>query len=57
VSRRPNITIQIVPYTAGGHIGLLGAFVAADLNNSLSIAYVEDITYGGSSRTPLRCPG
>jgi transcriptional regulator with XRE-family HTH domain len=46
VSRRPNITVQVVPYSAGGHTGLLGAFVIADLEGSLSIVYVEDITYG-----------
>jgi transcriptional regulator with XRE-family HTH domain len=32
----PNISIQIVPYSAGGHIGLAGAFV---------IAEASDITY------------
>ena len=46
VSRRPNVAIQVVPYSAGGHTGLLGAFVIADLDGSLSIVYVEDITYG-----------
>ena len=46
VSRRPNVTIQVVPYSAGGHTGLLGAFVIADLDGSLSIVYVEDITDG-----------
>jgi len=24
MSRRPNITVQVVPYSAGGHTGLLG---------------------------------
>jgi transcriptional regulator with XRE-family HTH domain len=46
LSRRPNVTIQVVPYSAGGHTGLLGAFVIADLDGPLSIVYVEDITYG-----------
>ena len=46
VSRRPNITVQVVPYSAGGHTGLLGAFVIADLDSTLGIVYVEDITYG-----------
>ena len=46
VSRRPNVTIQVVPYSAGGHTGLLGAFVIADLDGSLSIVYVEDIADG-----------
>jgi hypothetical protein len=46
LSRRPNVTIQVVPYSAGGHTGLLGAFAVADLDGPLSIVYVEDITYG-----------
>jgi transcriptional regulator with XRE-family HTH domain len=46
VSRRPNITVQVVPYSAGGHTGLLGAFVIADLDSTLGIVYVEDIADG-----------
>ena len=46
LSRRPNVTIQVVPYSAGGHTGLLGAFVIADLDSSLGIVYVEDIADG-----------
>ena len=46
VSRRPNVTIQVVPYSAGGHTGLLGAFAVADLDSSLGIVYVEDIADG-----------
>jgi uncharacterized protein DUF5753 len=52
MSRRPNITVQVVPYSAGGHTGLLGAFVTADLDNAPSIVYVEDITYGRTSEDP-----
>jgi hypothetical protein len=46
VSRQPNVTIQVVPYSAGGHTGLLGAFAVADLDSSLGIVYVEDIADG-----------
>ncbi len=46
MSRLPNITIQVVPYSAGGHTGLLGAFVIADLDSSPGIVYVEDIADG-----------
>lgn len=45
-SRLPNVTIQVLPYSAGGHTGLLGAFVIADLGSSAGIVNVEDITYG-----------
>ena len=41
LSRRPNVTIQVVPYSAGPHSGLLGAFVIAELDDSPPIAYLE----------------
>jgi transcriptional regulator with XRE-family HTH domain len=43
---RANVTIQVVPYGAGGHSGLLGAFVIADLDDSGSIVYMEDAAGG-----------
>jgi Domain of unknown function (DUF5753) len=46
MSRRPNIIVQVVPYSAGGHTGLLGAFTIADLGSSPSIVNVEDIADG-----------
>jgi transcriptional regulator with XRE-family HTH domain len=46
MSRRPNVTIQVVPYSAGGHTGLLGAFTIADLAGLPGTVNVEDITYG-----------
>jgi transcriptional regulator with XRE-family HTH domain len=46
VSRKPNATIQVVPYDARGHSGLLGAFVIADRPGAASIVFIEDITGG-----------
>ena len=46
MSRRPNITVQIVPYSARGHAGLLGACTIADLGGSGSIVNIEDIADG-----------
>lgn len=46
VSRRPNMTVQVLPYSAGGHTGLLGAFTIADLGSNPGTVNVEDITYG-----------
>jgi transcriptional regulator with XRE-family HTH domain len=46
VSARPNITVQVVPYSAGGHTGLLGACTIADLEDSPSIVNLEDIADG-----------
>lgn len=46
VSRRPNITIQVVPYTAGGHTGLLGACTVAEMDGSPGIVNLEDLADG-----------
>jgi transcriptional regulator with XRE-family HTH domain len=46
MSRRPNVTIQIVPYGAGGHTGLLGAFSVAETGTRDAIVFVEDIADG-----------
>ena len=46
MSRLPNVTIQLVPYDAGGHSGLLGAFVIADRSAGGSIVFIEDVTGG-----------
>jgi Domain of unknown function (DUF5753) len=45
MSRRPNVTVQVIPNT-GAHPGLLGAFTVADLGGSPGIVNVEDITEG-----------
>lgn len=52
LSRRPNITIQIVPYSAGPHSGLLGAFVIAELDDSPPIAYLETAAEGETVEDP-----
>lgn len=46
VPGRPNITVQVVPYSAGGHTGLLGACTIAELDGSAGIVNVEDIADG-----------
>lgn len=46
VSVQPNITIQVIPYSAGGHTGLLGACTIADLDGSPGIVNLEDIADG-----------
>ncbi len=45
MSRRPNITVQIIP-NIGAHPGLLGAFTVADLGGSPGIVNLEDIADG-----------
>lgn len=46
LSGKPNVTIQVVPYDARGHSGLLGAFVIADRRDAASIVFIEDVTDG-----------
>jgi transcriptional regulator with XRE-family HTH domain len=46
MSRRPNITVQVVPYTAGGHSGLLGAFIIAEMGDSAGIVFLADACGG-----------
>jgi transcriptional regulator with XRE-family HTH domain len=52
LSRRPNVTIQVVPYSAGPHSGLLGAFVIAELDDSPPIAYLENAAEGETVEDP-----
>jgi transcriptional regulator with XRE-family HTH domain len=46
MSERPNITVEVIPYGAGAHSGLLGAFVIAEVAEAPSIVYLET-TAGG----------
>lgn len=46
VSQLPNVTIQILPYSAGGHRGLAGAFIIADFPAEQSIVFLEDLLGG-----------
>lgn len=52
LSRRPNITIQVVPFSAGPHPGLLGAFVIADLDDSPPVTYLETAAEGETTEEP-----
>lgn len=52
LSRRPNITIQVVPYSAGPHSGLLCAFVIAEVDDSPPIAYLETAAEGETVEDP-----
>ena len=41
-----NISVQVIPYSAGGHIGLLGAFVIAEAADMSSVAFLESTADG-----------
>jgi transcriptional regulator with XRE-family HTH domain len=49
---RPNISIQVVPYSAGAHSGLLGAFVIAGFSESPDIVYLETAADGQTVEDP-----
>lgn len=51
-SRQPNVTVQVVPYEAGGHTGLLGAFDVAEMTSRETIVFTEDIADGHVSEDP-----
>jgi Domain of unknown function (DUF5753)/Helix-turn-helix domain len=42
-ARRPNVTIRVLPFTAGAHAGLAGSFVVLEFTDShdANVAYVE----------------
>lgn len=46
MSLRPNVTIEVVPFTAEAHYGLLGAFAVADVDETARVAYLETVTKG-----------
>jgi transcriptional regulator with XRE-family HTH domain len=46
LSKRPNITVQVIPYSAGGHVGLEGAFVIAEMSDSPGIVFLETAADG-----------
>jgi hypothetical protein len=46
MSRRPNVSVEVVPYGAGAHSGLLGAFVVAEFEDAPAIVYLETAAGG-----------
>jgi transcriptional regulator with XRE-family HTH domain len=52
VSARPNVTVQVVPYSAGAHSGLLGAFVIAEFDDDPGIVYLDTAIDGQTAEEP-----
>jgi len=46
MARRPTVAVQIVPYSAGPHSGLLGSFIIAEPDDSGAIVYLENAHEG-----------
>jgi len=45
-SELPNVTVQILPASSGGHRGLAGAFILADFTGEQSILFLVDLLGG-----------
>lgn len=43
VVRRPNITVQVLPYAAGAHSGVIGSFVVLRFAEDPDVAYIEGV--------------
>jgi transcriptional regulator with XRE-family HTH domain len=54
ISDWPHIHIAVVPYTAGGHSGLVGAFTMARQPDLSTIVWLEDAADGRTTDDPAR---
>jgi transcriptional regulator with XRE-family HTH domain len=52
MSVRPNVTIEVLPFSAEAHYGLLGAFAVADVDETARVAYLETVTEGYIVESP-----
>src|ERR1022692_4177084 len=52
MSERPNINVEVVPYSAGAHYALSGAFAVADVDDTSRLAYLETVTEGYILESP-----
>jgi transcriptional regulator with XRE-family HTH domain len=52
VAARPQISVQVIPASAGEHAGLLGAFILADLEGAPSMVYLETSAEGQIADSP-----
>jgi hypothetical protein len=46
VSRLPHVSLAVVPYSAGGHIGLLGACTIVERDGIPRAMYLDDMVDG-----------
>ena len=57
VARLPHVTIQIVPFEAGGTVGLLGGFVIAQVRGLANTVYMESAGQGQVTDRPVDAAG
>lgn len=53
ISQMPNVSLAVVPYAAGGHIGLLGACHIAERAGHASILNLDDMADGRVTDDPV----
>jgi transcriptional regulator with XRE-family HTH domain len=53
VSRMPHVSLAVVPYSAGGHIGLVGACTIVERDGYPRIVNLEDLADGRVSDDPV----
>ncbi|WP_165966955.1 helix-turn-helix transcriptional regulator [Actinomadura sp. 7K507] len=53
-SRRPNVMLNVVPWSAGYHAGLAGSFTILGFNDGTNIAYTESAGEGMLFEKPTR---
>jgi transcriptional regulator with XRE-family HTH domain len=44
LAERPGVVVQVVPFAAGAHAGLLGTFTLLSLGDGTDLAYTESVT-------------
>jgi len=49
LSQRPNVLLQILPFSAGPHVGLQGGFTIAEVPEQPAIVFLDNIADGDVS--------
>jgi hypothetical protein len=52
MSERRNITVEVVPFGAGGHYALLGAFALVEHDDTARVGYLETVIEGYIVESP-----
>ena len=53
LSLLPNVSLAVVPYAAGGHIGLAGACTIVEIDGHARIVNLDDLADGRVSDDPV----
>ncbi|MGH3167587.1 MAG: DUF5753 domain-containing protein [Trebonia sp.] len=53
ISRLPNVSLAVVPYSAGGHVGLAGACTVVEKDGAARIVNMEDLGDGRVTEDPI----